>query len=80
MRIPEGAAFLEFSPTDDMYQETVVWNRNDPKRSRGSVHSDYWEMTGITQEDSGYYKFRGKSNTLLVWKRLEVKGNGGSCF
>ncbi|XP_030000589.1 uncharacterized protein LOC115426618 [Sphaeramia orbicularis] len=75
LRVPRGAEFLEFTPDKKLEQVTVVWNRTDPNGGRGSVTGSYWEITNITQEDSGYYKFRGKHNRLVTWKRLSVKEN-----
>ncbi|XP_030000588.1 uncharacterized protein LOC115426617 isoform X2 [Sphaeramia orbicularis] len=72
VRIPERPAFLEFTPSENLALVTVIWNYTNLVRSRGSLNGNYWDLNDITQEDSGYYKFRGKDNKLLAWKRLEV--------
>lgn len=36
---------------------------------------DVWEITTLTQADSGYYNLRKKDNTLLSRKLLTVEGD-----
>ncbi|XP_030002315.1 uncharacterized protein LOC115427745 [Sphaeramia orbicularis] len=74
LNLPGLAQYLEFTPAEKLDLVTVIWNRTDPKRGRGSVNRYYnWELTDATQEDNGYYKFRGKYNRLLGWEKLVVK-------
>lgn len=71
--IPSGAERLEFTPSSELDQVTVRWDRSGTKGGRGSVTRHYWEITDTTQKDNGYYKFRGKHNSLLAWKKLLVE-------
>ncbi|XP_030000585.1 uncharacterized protein LOC115426616 isoform X2 [Sphaeramia orbicularis] len=73
--IPFGAERLEFTPSSELDQVTVRWDHTGTKGGRGSVTRHYWEITDTTQKDTGYYKFRGKHNKLLAWRKLLVEEN-----
>lgn len=74
--VPSHAKYLEFSqtfPNKDPAKPVVLWNRTDPGVAMGTVVRNYYELYGLKQKDSGYYRFRGSENKLLRWKRLVVQ-------
>ncbi|KAF7668011.1 hypothetical protein LDENG_00036810 [Lucifuga dentata] len=76
-KVPDGAQFLEFTPRSQD-KITVLWKHTDPeihRGGRGRVRWNVWEMKKLTQEDNGYYNFRGKDNVLLRRWKLTVQGD-----
>ncbi|XP_073343485.1 uncharacterized protein [Pagrus major] len=73
--IPSQAEYLEFTPLNTD-QTKVLWDRNDPQVSKGGrrkMKPGGWEIISLTTDDSGYYNFRKKDNTLLSRIRLTVE-------
>ncbi|XP_034546851.1 uncharacterized protein LOC117818093 [Notolabrus celidotus] len=76
-KIPRQAEFLDFAPHLSDTLPKVLWNSSDPQTSlggRGQVRGDSWEIISATQEDSGYYDFRGKDRKLLSRTLIKVEG------
>ncbi|KAJ0039434.1 hypothetical protein NL108_014044 [Boleophthalmus pectinirostris] len=74
--IPDEAEYLEFSKynvSDTPGHPIVLWNRTDPSYSRGNASSNDYEIKNITQQDSGYYRFRGSKHQLLKWEQIVVE-------
>lgn len=74
--ISGGAEYLEFSKFTGSgipAQPTILWNRTDTSYRRGNVSGNYYEIKDLTQQDSGYYKFRGSRNQLLKWEQILVQ-------
>lgn len=75
-KIPDGAEYLEFSKfsgSDVPALPTVLWNRTDGSYSRGNVNGSNYEIKSLTQQDSGYYRFRGPQDRLLKWEQVLVQ-------
>ena len=66
-----GTQYLQFVPTGP-WKPTVLWNQSAPEPGRGIVRGHRFEISRLTQRDSGYYNFRGARHELLTWNRLEV--------
>ncbi|KAG7230281.1 hypothetical protein INR49_024385 [Caranx melampygus] len=69
---------MEFTQLHRKDLTQVVWNRTNPQtsqRTRGNVQSGSWEISSVTQADSGFYNFRAKDNSLLRRKKLTVHGH-----
>ncbi|XP_033830131.1 uncharacterized protein LOC117377750 [Periophthalmus magnuspinnatus] len=78
LRIPSSAEYLEFAqviPLDFALKSVIIWNRTDSSPTKGKINRNYFEIYGINQQDSGYYKFRGSKNELVKWKRLKVEAS-----
>lgn len=74
--IPGGAEYLEFSKftgSDVPAQPTILWNRTDSSYSRGNVSGSDYKIKDLTQQDSGYYRFRGSQHQLLNWEQIQVQ-------
>lgn len=74
--IPGGAEYLEFSKftgSNVPARPTILWNRTDSSFTRGNLSSSDYEIKDLTQQDSGYYKFRGSHNQLLTWAQITVE-------
>lgn len=74
-RIPYDAEYLEFSGPDVLAPPTVLWNRTSRSSIRGKVSGSDYEIKDITQQDSGYYRFRGSKDQLLKWEQIEVEAH-----
>ncbi|XP_070693352.1 uncharacterized protein [Pempheris klunzingeri] len=75
---PDRTEFLEFTPSQSVDQPKVLWNRTDPqihKESKGQMRGNVWEISSVTQADSGYYNFRDKDNALLFRIQFTVTVN-----
>lgn len=75
-KIPNGAEYLEFSKFSGSNAPAlpiVLWNRTDSSFRRGNVSGSDYEIKGLTQQDSGYYRFRGSEHRLLKWEQLLVQ-------
>ncbi|KAJ0002476.1 hypothetical protein NQD34_007625 [Periophthalmus magnuspinnatus] len=71
--ISDGAEYLEFSKYTGSVipgQTTVLWNRTDPSHS---ISNNEYEIKNLTQQDSGYYRFRGSKHQLLKWEQIVVE-------
>ncbi|KAA8588968.1 hypothetical protein FQN60_010313, partial [Etheostoma spectabile] len=76
--VPRQTEFVEFTPLHDEDLPAVLWNRTNPQGNKGSrwqMKGSIWEITSVSQADSGYYNFRKKDNTLLSRICLTVKEN-----
>lgn len=74
--IPDGAEYLEFSKctgSDIPALPTILWNHTDSSYSRGNVSGAEYEIKDLTQQDTGYYRFRGLKDQLLKWEQVEVQ-------
>ncbi|XP_037117387.1 uncharacterized protein wu:fc21g02 [Syngnathus acus] len=72
LNIPSQAEILEFSKIDHADLE-ILWNRTQiGGASRGRAKLNSWEMSELTQGDSGYYNFRKKDYTLISRTKLIV--------
>ncbi|XP_061901958.1 wu:fc21g02 isoform X2 [Entelurus aequoreus] len=91
IEILSSVHILEFTPIGKPDQTTILWNRTDPKGRqavRGQFKNNYWEISDLTQDDSGYYNLRRKSYGLLSRKKLAVTEQsrshepkeGATCF
>ncbi|KAJ0002477.1 hypothetical protein NQD34_007626 [Periophthalmus magnuspinnatus] len=78
-QIPHGAEYLEFlkhtgSGVPRQVEASVLWNRTDAsKLSRGEISFNSYEIKAITQQDSGYYRFRGSKNQLIKWEQVVIE-------
>lgn len=75
-KIPNEAEYLEFSKfsgSDVPALPTILWNRTDSSYSRGNVSGRNHEVKGLTQQHSGYYRFRGPQHRLLKWEQILVQ-------
>ncbi|XP_057706968.1 uncharacterized protein LOC130924422 isoform X2 [Corythoichthys intestinalis] len=74
INIPSHAEILEFSKIDQP-ELVILWNRSNSQTggtSRGRMINNAWEISELTQADSGYYNIRHKDNILLSRKKLTV--------
>lgn len=74
--IPDGAEYLEFSKytgSDIPALPTILWNKTGPFYSRGNISGSSYEIKDLTQQDSGYYRFRGSTDQLLNWEQILVE-------
>ncbi|XP_072295705.1 uncharacterized protein [Eucyclogobius newberryi] len=78
-KIPDGAEYLEFvkyngSRIPDPVESSVLWNLTDPsKPRRGEIRGSDYMIHVITQQDSGYYRFRGSNHQLLKWETIVIE-------
>lgn len=77
-RIPDVAQTLEFSSFSGSgiaAPPSVVWSRTDASSSsgRGNVSEGHYEIRGLTQTDSGFYRFRSLQQRLLTWEQVLVQ-------
>lgn len=74
--IPDGAEYLEFSKltgSEIPAPPTILWNRTASLLRRGNVSGSNYEIKDLTQQDSGYYRFRGFQHQLLNWEQVLVE-------
>ncbi|XP_030595846.1 uncharacterized protein LOC115787326 [Archocentrus centrarchus] len=73
--IPRGAEFLEFTPLHSWNQAKILWNRTDPevREIRAQVENNIWELSYLTQADSGYYSFSDQDHSVLARVLLKVQ-------
>ncbi|KAJ0039435.1 hypothetical protein NL108_014047 [Boleophthalmus pectinirostris] len=77
--LPSAAEYLEFlkytgSGIPSLVKPQVLWNRTDPSElSRGRIRGNEYEIKDITQQDSGYYRFRGSKNQLVKWEQIVIE-------
>ncbi|XP_057706465.1 uncharacterized protein LOC130924130 isoform X2 [Corythoichthys intestinalis] len=74
INIPSHAEILEFSKIDQP-ELVILWNRSNSQTdgaSRSRMKHNSWEISKVTQADSGYYNVRQKNYTLLSRKKLTV--------
>lgn len=72
--IPTRADFLEYTPSNNLKEKKILWNRTNPELagdSRRYVLNNVWHITLLTQKDNGYYGFR--ENKKGIVKRLHLK-------
>ncbi|XP_057706553.1 uncharacterized protein LOC130924167 isoform X2 [Corythoichthys intestinalis] len=72
--LPSHAEILEFYQIDQP-ELVILWNRSNSQTggtSRGRMRNNAWEISELTQADSGYYNVRQKDYTLLSRKKLTV--------
>lgn len=75
--IPSKTLVLEFFPLANPNKPRILWNRTDlqyNKGGRGYVRRNRLTLSGLTQEDSGSYYYRGPENTLLSKTKVIVTG------
>ncbi|XP_004545450.3 uncharacterized protein LOC101464849 [Maylandia zebra] len=73
--IPRWAEILEFTPLHSPDQPKILWNRTDSqiRESRAEVKNGNWQLSYLTQADSGYYNFMDKNHSVLAKVLLKVK-------
>lgn len=71
--IPNDAQYLEFSSRDSLAPPAILWNSTTRASTRGKVSGSDYEIKDLTQQDSGYYRFRGSKDQLLKWEDIVVE-------
>uniref|UniRef100_A0A1A8MUY1 Uncharacterized protein n=2 Tax=Nothobranchius pienaari TaxID=704102 RepID=A0A1A8MUY1_9TELE len=75
--IPSVAHFMEFTPElDSRHKPVILWNRTafeSHDKRRGTVKSNTWNISQLTQADNGYYIFRQNDTKLESIVHLTVK-------
>ncbi|XP_054890666.1 uncharacterized protein LOC129362886 [Poeciliopsis prolifica] len=69
--------YVEYTSPDNEDKRLILWNLTNPlsKPKKGDIKNNYWEISGVTQADNGYYNFRKKEGTLHSRVLLTVKEN-----
>ncbi|XP_061691209.1 uncharacterized protein LOC133508799 isoform X2 [Syngnathoides biaculeatus] len=68
--IPSLAEILEFTKLHGS-DTVVLWNRSSVA-SASRMKENVWDMSDLTQDDSGYYNLRSKDYTLMWRKKIIV--------
>lgn len=74
-KIPYDAQYLEFSGPNVNAPPTILWNRTARSSIRGKVSGSAYEIKNLTQQDSGYYRFRGPNDQLQKFEQIVVEAN-----
>uniref|UniRef100_A0AAV2MJJ3 Uncharacterized protein n=1 Tax=Knipowitschia caucasica TaxID=637954 RepID=A0AAV2MJJ3_KNICA len=75
---PYKAEYLEFlkyngSGLPVSVEARVIWNSSGPSYERGYISNNGFQMDRLTQQDSGFYHFRGPQHHLLNWMQIVVE-------